>query len=114
MSDTSLFVHSSDEYVPDSDDLQSDTDDYRSEVIHNSGHISVPVTNDSTDIPVPVKKYKGKRKIRHPENWKRNVNKLKRAKGEEYVSTSNKNVKARVTGASCQCIHRCFDKFNEE
>ena len=48
---------------------------------------------------------------RCPETWKKNVAKMKRAKGEEYVSpASGKLVPSRKTGRPCGCKHyRCFN-----
>ena len=58
---------------------------------------------------------KGRKRVRRPETWKKNVAKVKRAKGEEYISPSTgETVSARKTGPSCRCKRLgCFDYFSE-
>lgn len=46
--------------------------------------------------------------------WKRNVTKVLRAKGQEYVSLRNKFVKKRVTGPPCKCKLKCFKIVTDE
>ena len=54
-----------------------------------------------------------KKRPRRPESWKRTAAKIKRAKGQSYVSPSTgKTVPARGTGDPCQCKRRCFDLFS--
>ena len=56
-------------------------------------------TNGSSDTPARPKKRK-----RKPETWKKNVAKVKRVRGEVYISPSTgKEVEARKTGPPCRC-----------
>ena len=57
---------------------------------------------------------KCQKRVRRAESWKRNVAKVKRAKGEEYISPSTGVVPSRKTRPSCRKCHRCFDQFSEE
>jgi len=45
---------------------------------------------DSGDVP------KSRKRVRTERKWKKNVRKMKRARGEEYVSTSGKVVAAKI------------------
>ena len=52
---------------------------------------------------------------RHPEQWKQNVVKAKRAKGEAYVSRATKReVPARQIGLPCDCPLQCFEKVGND
>ena len=55
-----------------------------------------------------------KKRKRDPRNWKRNSDKLKRLRGELYVSISGKVVPARETGPACNCRRKCVDILDEE
>ncbi len=70
-------------------------------------------TNGSSSTETPFRPRK--RPIR-PETWKRNVAKNKRARGEEYVSSSTGNVvPARVTGPLCMCKKKiCYELFTDD
>ena len=66
-------------------------------------------SNGSSDTPKRPRK-----RPRRPENWKKNVAKAKRAKGEAYVSPSTgKEVPARETGPACKCKRKCFYAFSD-
>ena len=67
-------------------------------------------TNGSSDTPARPRK-----RLRKPETWKKNVAKVKRARGEAYVSPcSGREIEARKTGPPCQCKRHCFDQFTVE
>lgn len=55
---------------------------------------------------------KSKKRAKNVETWKQNKRKLNRNSGIEYVSTSNKVVPARSSGA-CSCVKRCTEKFSQ-
>ena len=56
-----------------------------------------------------------RKRVRHPETWKRNMARAKRAKGEEYVSPSTGElVPARETAPACKCKRKCYDAFTED
>lgn len=62
----------------------------------------------------PTNKKRGKKKIRKPEGWRRNVQKIKRAKGESYKSTTTGNlVPERIQGDDCKCSNKCIGKLSE-
>ena len=67
-------------------------------------------TNGSSDTPVRPKK-----RPRRPDRWKKNVAKLKRVRGEEYISpSSGRVVPPRKTGEACKCKRRrCFEYFSD-
>ena len=68
-------------------------------------------TNGSSDSTPKMPR----KRSRRPENWKRNVAKYKRARGEQYVSPSTgKTVPAKTTGNPCSYKNHCFDLFTEE
>lgn len=60
-----------------------------------------------------IKTNKGKKRLRTPSTWKRNVIKSKKARGEEHVNWKNKIIPPRVTGPDCQCKYKCFSKIND-
>jgi hypothetical protein len=70
---------------------------------------SAAASSSSGSTPARPRKRK-----RRPETWARNVEKRKRAKGEEYVSTSTgATVEAVMQGPPCSCRQKCFHKFAE-
>ena len=68
-------------------------------------------TASSSSSSTPVRP---KKRRRHPESWKRNLTKAKRAKGEEYVSpATGKTVEAVKQGPPCTCKRKCYGKFTD-
>lgn len=57
---------------------------------------------------------KPKKRVRQPSKWKKNIRKLKRAKGEEYVNTKGNTVPSKNinTDIPCKCAQKCHDKIN--
>ncbi|XP_015109285.1 uncharacterized protein LOC107036065 [Diachasma alloeum] len=53
-------------------------------------------------------------RVKNPENWKVNLKKNARLRGEEYVGGGGKIVPAKVMGPPCDCRSRCGDKVDEE
>ena len=68
-------------------------------------------TGSSSSSTTPLRPRKRKRR---PETWKRNVAKVKRAKGEEYISpTTGKLIEGAKQGLPCTCQRKCFERFSE-
>ena len=62
-----------------------------------------------------VVQYSTTRKCRRdPSQWTRNTNKLKRARGEEYVNRNQQIVSANKVGHPCKCKRKCFEKIGED
>lgn len=58
---------------------------------------------------------KGRKRSRNPENWSRNIQKVKINSGAEYVSRLGKVHKAKQLKAPCNnCIFQCNEKINIE
>ena len=55
-----------------------------------------------------------RKRKRDPSQWTRNANKLKRARGEEYVNRNRQVVPARTVGHSCNCKRKCSEKIVDE
>jgi len=60
-----------------------------------------------------------KKRTRNPDNWKRNIKKLAKNKGEEYVSESGSIVKSKVLKAPCEapcvnCRYSCSSNISLE
>lgn len=56
-----------------------------------------------------------KKRTRNPDNWKRNIKKLAKNKGEEYVSESGSIVKSKVLKAPCvNCRYSCSSNISLE
>ena len=57
----------------------------------------------------------GLKKKRRTETWKKIVAKVKRTRGEVYISPSTgKEVEVRKTGLPCRCKRKYFDQFTTE
>ena len=64
-------------------------------------------TNGSSDTP-----HRPRKRIRHPESWKKNAAKAKRAKGEAYISpNTGKAVSGRTTGPDCHCTRNFSNEY---
>ena len=57
---------------------------------------------------------KPKKRPKLPQQWKRNVLKAKRARGESYTRPNGIVVAGRSTGLPCSCTKQCFSKLTEE
>ena len=68
-------------------------------------------TGSSSSSATPLRPRKRKRRL---ETWKRNVAKVKRAKGEECISpTTGKVIEGAKQGPPCTCQRKCFERFSE-
>lgn len=58
----------------------------------------------------------GKKRVRHPELWKKNLTKTKKLKGEEHVSRTGNVIPAkRVEQVDCSsCSFKCQESFSED
>ncbi|XP_011644507.1 uncharacterized protein LOC105431777 isoform X1 [Pogonomyrmex barbatus] len=54
------------------------------------------------------------KRTKQPENWKVNVKKNARLKGEEYIGVGGKIVPAKKMGRPCVCRMHCADKIDEK
>ena len=69
-----------------------------------------PASSSSGTTPARPRKRK-----RQPDQWKRNIMKSKRAKGEVYISPSTgKKIAAAEPGPPCKCKQRCYSKFTDD
>ena len=56
-----------------------------------------------------------RKRKRNPQQWKRNIRKVKKAKGEEHVNSTGKPVPAKeVLHVNCNCRFKCTESFNDE
>ncbi|XP_011312420.1 uncharacterized protein [Fopius arisanus] len=53
-------------------------------------------------------------RVKNPQNWKVNVKKNARLRGEAYIGGGGKIVPAKVMGPPCDCRSRCGEKVDEE
>lgn len=60
-----------------------------------------------------TEKKKGKKRVRNENNWKRNIMKNKKAKGEEYINTKKTKIPKKTTGPNCNCKKGCFNKITD-
>ncbi|CAG9763718.1 unnamed protein product [Ceutorhynchus assimilis] len=56
---------------------------------------------------------KTKKRKRRPEKWKKNINKLKRNSGKQYINKKGIVVSEKRLGPRCQCRGKCFDILTE-
>lgn len=75
---------------------------------NRSGGVNLKTKQNVTE------KKKGKKRVRNEKNWKRNVMKIKKAKGEEYINTKKTKIPKKKTGPNCNCQKGCFNKINDE
>ena len=73
------------------------------------------VNREDSEQAMTCKSWK---RIRKVENWKKNKRKIKRARGEEYVSTTGNTVPAKNVAVSrpidCRCPLKCCDKITND
>ena len=73
--------------------------------VHQEHEISASDSSSSDE------QQRKRRKVAEPSEWKKNVARTKRNKGEEYVSErTGKTMRARKIGAPCTCKEKCFEK----
>lgn len=62
-----------------------------------------------------VEQCRGRKRTRNVDSWKKNIRKRKRARGEEYTSTTGKTVPAKSCSAvDCHCPLKCAEKIPGE
>lgn len=84
--------------------------------VHTSVCVAVSLAGngDSTNGSNGTPTKPGRKRMRRPQQWKRHVAKLKRTRGEEYVSPSTgKTVSSVCMGSPCKCRKKCFDLFTD-
>ncbi|KAK7474659.1 hypothetical protein BaRGS_00034083 [Batillaria attramentaria] len=75
---------------------------------------------ESPNIPgiyiTPPKKAHGRKRVAHPENWKRNVRKQLKLSGQQYTSSRGKTIQAkRLKVVDCsKCKLKCTEKISHE
>lgn len=57
---------------------------------------------------------RARKRPRNPSNWKRNIIKTKRVKGEAYEKLDGTVVDARRTLSLCRCSRKCFSRVSLE
>ena len=73
----------------------------------------VEVEIDTEEIQVQLNR--GKKRVRHEHMWKKNIRKKKRARGEEYVSTTGDIMHAKkFQPVECSCPLKCSSKIDCE
>lgn len=95
----------------DSEPFQSSGSEYQPSLPRSSSENElVELTEGPETNKAPVRKKK-----RDVSSWKRNVQKLKKARGESYKSmTSDKIVPERKQGSDCKCEKECLKKLSPD
>lgn len=107
-SDSDPYSPDHSEYNPDSEDSSdSDLEDLTSPTIRHDLH-------DMEELP--VKTDKSRKRTRNEGNWKRNVAKSRRQRGEAYISARGKPVPGVTMKDTCSatCTRKCREKFSHE
>lgn len=71
----------------------------------------------SIKIKEDVKKNEGlktRKRLSNSKTWVRNIEKEKKTKGLEYVTTKNKIIKKKLLLPPCSCRMKCFENFSNE
>lgn len=71
-------------------------------------------SSDESDDDLPGLRQIGRKRVRNPQLWKRNVKKKGVVHGEAHYTASGKPVAAKTIGPPCTCRRHCFSKFNPE
>ncbi|KAF7991180.1 hypothetical protein HCN44_002742 [Aphidius gifuensis] len=103
--------------------------DFEINDVNNTNDIETVVLDESTDNsddlieqvdPIEIDSDKKSRprdsgpRVKQPENWKVNVKKIARLKGEEYIGKGGKIVPAKLMGPPCDCRMLCSEKVSEK
>lgn len=98
-SESEPFEDSGSEYWPSDEDLAE---------TNRNGINDDAITTIEGDVPTTSKCSKPKKRVRHPEKWKRSVNKRKKCAGQEYKTKSGKIVLAKkIEPFECTCKAKC-------
>lgn len=79
------------------------------------GAIIPGISNDMSDNDIEnlgsyaKRLQRAKKRLRHETTWKRNIQKVKRVKGEPYVNVAGKRI-----SSNCQCKANCFHKLEKK
>ncbi|CAG5005425.1 unnamed protein product [Parnassius apollo] len=82
--------------------------------ISNTSSSTVGFNSEIRHSPTKTKTKKGKKRIRNPQKWKKNISKELKNSGKEYVSRTGKNIDAKVMRPPCNCRLQCRNQFSED
>ena len=74
-----------------------------------SSHSSDSSEDGLSDSDGVQPKVKSRKRIRRPQEWKRNKRKCLRNAGKEYINSKGTKVPPRVAVIDCKCALRCFE-----
>ena len=78
-----------------------------------AGNDDVPPPPAADDGEQQGMQRKGKKRIRNPETWIKNIRKKKRNSGQEYLNSKGNITQARKVGNDCKCRKKCFQMIDE-
>ena len=114
-SDDEDFSESESEFAPSSScSSTSSSSSSDSRNTRNANPSANPLTKSLENTSPKPKTKKGKKRIRKPENWKKNQRKCLRNAGQQYTSARGKLVKAREMGPVCKCRLNCSINISEK
>lgn len=70
--------------------------------------------NSRSNSDNTVHGHQSRKRQRDTSKWKRNRDKLKRLRGESYITCSGKFVPACETGPACNCKRKCVDILDKK
>ncbi|XP_011689462.1 PREDICTED: uncharacterized protein LOC105450993 [Wasmannia auropunctata] len=96
-------------------DLQSTDVSQDPLLVHNEDSTESSIKPKQRKDVKSLKEHKESiKRLKQPENWKVNMKKSARLKGEEYIGVGGKIVPAKKMGHPCVCRMHCADKINEK
>lgn len=105
------FVDSGSEYVPSNN--ESETGNLSKDEIENATTVQIGENNNEENKL--MKKEQKRKRIRNKHTWKKNIKKTKKCKGESYLSTTGKQVPAKIFDqVICSCKNICHQHVNFE
>lgn len=98
------------DYIPEDDDSSSDSSESMQETDMDIGPIQ-----DYPENAIPPTRPTGRKRVRQPENWKRERAKKLRNEGQKYVSRNNKLHENRCMREHIhQCRYNCNTQISDE
>ncbi|CAG9826481.1 unnamed protein product [Diabrotica balteata] len=107
----------SDPYSPDHSEYDPDSDDSSDNELALGNGTFQTINNDLHDMEeLPVTTDKSRKRKRNEQNWKRNIAKSRKQRGEAYLSSRGKYVPGVVMKDAClaTCKRKCTEKFSYE
>lgn len=118
-----VFILEKENIVPNSENEHSagmdfspddSSDEYQPPQQHHTRNLNLSTSSSNLELRQTPTPKKGKKRIRNPQKWKKNISRELKNSGKEYISRTGKKIEGKVIRPPCNCRLQCRNKFTED